>query len=81
MAQHPEGHAEVTVDARTGDPWKLTHHPWTPEGQIEGAGAFARGANAATGWRRPAAKVVILVVLGAVLVAVLSVLAPLLSGG
>ena len=35
-------HAEVGT---TPDQWELRHSPYTPEGEIEGAGKFAAGAQ------------------------------------
>lgn len=34
------------------DPWRLENSPYTPEGEIEGAGRFAAGARRTGGRRR-----------------------------
>jgi hypothetical protein len=51
------------------DPWRLEHSPYTPEGEIEGAGTFAAGARGSRrrGSRRRGTRLVAFVVAAAVL--------------
>lgn len=45
------------------DPWRLENSPYTPEGEIEGAGRFADGARRGRGGRRWVAVAVVSAVL------------------
>lgn len=38
-------HEELRAEVAPPDPWELRHSPYTPEGEIEGAGKFAAGAQ------------------------------------
>jgi hypothetical protein len=45
------------------DPWELRHSPYTPEGEIEGAGKFAAGAKNLGPRRQRVVKVTVIVTL------------------
>lgn len=74
MTEDARDRTELGAVEGTHDPWKLKHHPWTPEGQIEGTGLLARGTLAARGWRRSVAMAVILLVLLTIVLTTISVL-------
>lgn len=38
-------HDELRAEVAPRDQWELRHSPYTPEGEIEGAGKFAAGAQ------------------------------------
>ena len=52
-----------------GDGWDLKYSPYSPAGEVEGAGRFARGLSYLSPGRRFAARVVVVVVVVAPLTA------------
>jgi hypothetical protein len=48
---------------RENDPWELRHSPYTPEGEIEGAGKFAAGAKHLQPRQRRAVRIMVIVTL------------------
>jgi hypothetical protein len=71
----PDGSADADAD---GFP-AFEQNQWTFEGQMERWGAFARGANRATGWRRVVALALAIMILVPFVLAIAGSIASIVS--